>query len=67
MEDEPRITRLEERYTHLQEHVMEQDKVILEIGESLERLRRELVILRDAAETETKSFGLPDDERPPHY
>ena len=34
-----RLTRLEERYTHLQQHITEQDRVILELGERLERMR----------------------------
>lgn len=63
-----RLTRLEERYAHLQRHQAEQDKAMLELAEELARLKKELATLRaqqssgpgpvDAAET---------DERPPHY
>ena len=47
MSENDRLTRLEERYTHLQNHVVEQDRVILELSEALERVRKELAALRD--------------------
>lgn len=66
---DPRLTRLEERYTHLQQHVAEQDRVILELGDRLERLRRELMRLQAERSTERGQAAddLPADERPPHY
>lgn len=67
MKDVARITRLEERYTHLQDHVTEQDKVILELSETIDRLRRELATLRTAMDAESDASGSPVDERPPHY
>jgi len=65
---EVRITRLEERYTHLQKHVTEQDRVILDLNEQVKCLRKELARVR----TETTGGAapgtdLPVDERPPHY
>ena len=65
-EDEP-IIRLEERFTHLQDHVAAQDRVILELGDSLDRLRRELAILREQVRKESAAEDAAIDERPPHY
>jgi uncharacterized coiled-coil protein SlyX len=70
MTDAERITRLEERFTHLQKHVTEQDRVILELTEKLARLRRELDAqqLRAANGATAEGGGeMPEDERPPHY
>ena len=67
MEDSARITRLEEGTTHLQNHVMEQDKVILELSETLERLRRELAALREGMDSDSDAGASAADERPPHY
>ncbi|MEZ5274845.1 MAG: SlyX family protein [Opitutaceae bacterium] len=67
MNTEERITRLEEAFTHLQEHVGQQDKVILELRESLDRMRREWDTLRRSARSETGQESPPFDERPPHY
>lgn len=67
MEDSDRITRLEERYTHLQHHVMEQDKVIHGLSEVIDRLRRELAALRESTDADSDASGPPADERPPHY
>lgn len=69
MDDHERLTRVEERYAHLQRHQAEQDKVMLELAEEIARLKQELAALRSTsghaptggAEAE------PADERPPHY
>ena len=64
-----RITRLEERYTHLQKHVTEQDRVILGLTEQIERVQRDLLRLQAERATGRAGEGddLPADERPPHY
>jgi uncharacterized coiled-coil protein SlyX len=67
MTDAERLQRLEERYAHLQRHVTEQDKVMLEFAEELARLRQELRHLRDQQTGGTPAEGDPADERPPHY
>ena len=46
MNDSERLTRLEERYAHLQRHQAEQDKVMLELAEELARLKAELASVR---------------------
>lgn len=46
MSETERLTRLEERYAHLQRHLTEQDKAMLELGEEVTRLRKELEIGR---------------------
>jgi SlyX protein len=64
-----RLQRLEEKIAYLERHVTEQDKVMLELGDALAKLRLELRTLRE------RSGGLgagegdkaPADERPPHY
>ena len=65
---EARITRLEERYTHLQKHVTEQDRVILDLTERLERLGQDVARVRtDGDAAGSGGNDLPADERPPHY
>lgn len=66
MNDAERLTRLEERYAHLQRHQTEQDKAMLELAEELARLKAELGVLRarDAAGPAAPESA---DERPPHY
>lgn len=65
-----RLTRLEERYLHLQKHVQEQDRVILDLSDTVARLRQELRRLQNegaARAGESAAGDLPADERPPHY
>jgi SlyX protein len=61
-----RIARVEERLAWLERHVTEQDKVMLELAETLERLRNEAEFLRRRV---GDGMNLPPqtDERPPHY
>lgn len=66
MTETDRITRLEERYAHLQRHQAEQDKVMLELADELAKLKKEIAILRMRAPGGTETGELPD-ERPPHY
>lgn len=65
-----RIDRLEERLAWLQRHVTEQDKAMLEMSVQLDRLKSELVRLKDRVE-QTPTPGeierSPAEERPPHY
>ncbi|WP_415908881.1 SlyX family protein [Oleiharenicola sp. Vm1] len=69
MTDAERLTRLEERYAHLQRHSTEQDKAMLEIAEQLARLQAELAVLRaqQPGGASSPSEGDAADERPPHY
>ena len=67
MSENDRLTRLEERYTHLQNHVFEQDKVILELSDALVRVRQELAALRDPDRSGGEGAADQIDERPPHY
>ena len=71
MTEAERLTRLEERYAHLQKHVGQQDKAMLELGDALRRVTRELKSLREQRNARSEAAGdvgddLPD-ERPPHY
>lgn len=66
MSDADRLTRLEERYAHLQRHSTEQDKVMLQLADDLAKLRKELAALR-ALRAATPEEGEMPDERPPHY
>ena len=67
---ENRLLRVEERIAWLERHVIEQDRAMLEMAETLERLKQELVALR-AANTgpggREGSVAEDADERPPHY
>lgn len=67
MDAAERITRLEERYAHLQRHTAEQDKVMLELGDELARLKAEVAALRERVRPESAKDDSPPDERPPHY
>ena len=66
MSDADRLTRLEERYAHLQRHSTEQDKAMLELADELAKLRKELAALR-TQRTRGPEEGEARDERPPHY
>jgi len=66
MSDADRLTRLEERYAHLQRHSAEQDKVMLQLADELARLRKELAAVR-TRQQEPREGGDAADERPPHY
>jgi phage shock protein A len=67
MTDAEHLVRLEEQITHLQQHVTEQDKVMLEMTEELGRLRQEIVAVRVQQERTPPTDAAPADERPPHY
>ncbi|MBI3887169.1 MAG: SlyX family protein [Opitutae bacterium] len=67
MNDSERLTRLEERYVHLQRHVGEQDKAMLEFAEELAKLRQELAMLRAQRAAPAEGGESREDERPPHY
>ncbi len=57
---------LEERYVHLQRHIAQQDKAMLELADEVAKLRRELAALR----TQRAPLAEPGEEqaeRPPHY
>jgi len=65
-----RVARLEERLAWFERHVTEQDKAMLEISDLLERLRREVVALRERNPVGGSSGnveGAAVEERPPHY
>ena len=72
MSDE-RILGLEEKVAYLERHVTAQDKVMLELGDTLARVRAELRLLRERAGESGSSAGTSGeggearDERPPHY
>lgn len=63
------IKRLEEKVAYLERHVTQQDKAMLELGDELTRLRREVKTLRDRAPGGEAAQGSeePPDDRPPHY
>jgi SlyX protein len=67
-----RVARLEERLSWFERHVVEQDKAMLELSDLVERLRREVLTLRErnaggAAGGGGDGDAMPTDERPPHY
>ena len=68
-ETENRIARLEERLAWFERHVAEQDKAMLELSDLVDRLRREVLALRDRSAAGASGAGAVDsaDERPPHY
>jgi SlyX protein len=66
MHDAERLTRLEERYAHLQKHTGQQDKAMLALADEVKKLRQELAVMR-AAQAGGSEPGEAADERPPHY
>jgi len=64
-----RIDRLEERIAWLQRHVTEQDKAMLEMAGQLDRVKAELIRLkqRTQATPSGAESSAESDERPPHY
>lgn len=69
-----RILKLEEKVAYLERHVTAQDKVMLELGDTLARVRAELKLLRERAGDSGAGGGAGRDEggelrdeRPPHY
>jgi len=64
-----RVQRLEEKVAYLERHVTEQDKVMLELADTLAKLRLELRALREraAGSAPGESGRESVDERPPHY
>jgi len=64
-----RVQRLEEKVAYLERHVTEQDKAVLELSDTLSRMRIELRKLRDrVSDTATgDGGGETAAERPPHY
>ena len=67
MNDAERLTRLEERYAHLQKHLTEQDKAMLALGDELKRLKKELALMRAQQTSQPEPGESTQDERPPHY
>ena len=60
---------LEEKIAHLEHHVTQQDKAMLEFSRELDGLRRELKALRERTPARDARVGedAATDERPPHY
>lgn len=67
MNEAERLTQLEERYSHLQHHMCEQDKVMLALSDELNRVRRELSQLRGHVMGGHGGAEDASNERPPHY
>lgn len=68
MDDSERLTRLEERYAHLQRHVAEQDKAMLAFSDELARVKKEFEQQRSMqGNSPVSDTPPPTDERPPHY
>ncbi len=60
--------KLEEQLAHLQRHVEQQDRAMLDLTRELERLRQRLERLETKPSSEgDNAAGSPADERPPHW
>jgi uncharacterized coiled-coil protein SlyX len=63
-----RSIELEARFSWLERHVAEQDKVILELGDEVRRLKREAQELkRRLGGNDDADIELEPEGRPPHY
>lgn len=61
---------LEEKIAYLERHVAEQDRVMLDFAQQLERMRREVRTMRDrvvATPAATVTADSVAEPRPPHY
>lgn len=67
MSEAERLTKLEERYVHLQRHIAEQDKAMLELGDAIVKLRKEVTLLRAQSAGGSSETRDAAEERPPHY
>ena len=65
--DDP-LRRLEEQVAHLQRHIEQQDRAMLELTRETDRLRQRLERLEAKPASDGDSAaGSPADERPPHW
>lgn len=67
MNEAERLTKLEESYAHLQRHIAEQDKVMLELSEQFTKLRKEMASLRAQVPQGSAGGEEAPDQPPPHY
>jgi SlyX protein len=67
MDIETRISRIEERLTWLQRHVVEQDRVISVQTFEIDTLKSKLVFMKKQMDESAQPEGSAPDERPPHY
>ena len=59
---------LQIKISFLERHIEEQDRVILELRQDTDLIKKELFKLKDRMESDSSgSEGAPADERPPHY
>ena len=67
---EHQLLRIEERIAWLERHVVEQDRAMLEMAETISRLKKELLALRASSAggaRDASAAGEESEERPPHY
>jgi SlyX protein len=66
--DDERLVNLEARYSWIERHVAEQDKAMVELGDEIRRLVREIEALRERMGAEEGDGGGAElEDRPPHY
>jgi uncharacterized coiled-coil protein SlyX len=63
-----RLRRLEEQLAHLQRHIEQQDRAMLDLTREADRLRQRVGRLeaKPSSDGDTAA-GSPADERPPHW
>ena len=67
---ETRLLRVEERIAWLERHVIEQDRAMMEMAETVQRLKQELLAMRATVATSPGREANADgeaNEKPPHY
>lgn len=67
MDSEIRLSRLEERVTWLQRHVVEQDRVISAQSFEIDALKTKLSFMKKQMDAGSQPGAPAQDERPPHY
>ena len=63
-----RLTNLEARLSWIEHHGLERDKAMVEMGDEIRRLRREIAALRERLRAAGgPGEEAPPEETPPHY
>lgn len=64
---DPSIEDLQIKLSFLERHIEEQDKVMLSLRATIEKLAKRLSTLETRSDNASAPGSLPADERPPHY
>lgn len=67
MNTDIRLSRLEERLTWMQQHAVEQDRIISAQSFEIDALKAQIMLIRKQFSSGPEGHAEMPDERPPHY